>query len=123
MDLIQQQSQECHDWLLQTNWSSWALFSIPKWVKCTCVTLSITDKLSSCLRQYLKMSIARRFTGIARLTAELFERRRMTVWNWYREKVAPTVREVIYDGTIDSQRFAIVEQNGTTLKLHNPETN
>ena len=117
MDLIQQQSKECHEWLLQTNWSSWALFSIPKWVKCTSVTLSITDKLHTRLRQYLEMSIARRFTGIARLTADLFERRRMAVWNWYREKVTPTVREVIHDRTIDGQRFAMVEQNGTTLKL------
>ncbi|KAH9769251.1 SWIM-type domain-containing protein [Citrus sinensis] len=117
MDLIHHQSQECHDWLLQTDWSSWALFTIPKWVKCTCVTLSITDKLRNYLHQYLEMSIASRFVAIARLTAELFERRRMEVWNWYREKVTPTVREVIHDRTIDGQRFVLVEENGTRLKL------
>ena len=76
MDLIHNESEECHDWLLQTDWSSWA-FTIPKWVKCTCVTLSITDKLRNYLHQYLEMSIASKFVAIARLTVELFERRRM----------------------------------------------
>ncbi|KAH9803225.1 hypothetical protein KPL71_001683 [Citrus sinensis] len=117
MDLIHNESEECHDWLLQTDWSSWALFTIPKWVKCTCVTLSITDKLRNYLHQYLEMSIASRFVAIARLTAKLFERRRIEVWNWYREKVTPTVREVIKDRTIDGQRFVLVEENGTRLKL------
>lgn len=117
MDLIHNESEECHDWLLQTDWSSWALFTIPKWVKCTCVTLSITDKLRNYLHLYLEMSIASRFVAIACLTAELFERRRMEVWNWYKEKVTPTVREVIKDRTIDGQCFVLVEENGPRLKL------
>lgn len=79
IDLISHQSQERHDWLLQTNWLSWTLFSMPKWVKCTCLTLYIIDKLRKYLHQYLSMSIARRFVGIAKLTVELFEERIMLV--------------------------------------------
>ena len=101
MDLISYQSQECHDWLLQTNWLSWTLFSMLEWVKCTCLTLSITDKLRKYLSQYLSMSIVRRFVGIAKLTAELFEERRMIVWKWYKEKITPTVKDIIHDHFVD----------------------
>ncbi|KAL9419439.1 hypothetical protein AB3S75_037245 [Citrus x aurantiifolia] len=41
----------------------------------------------------------------------------MEVWNWYMEKVMPTVQEVIKDRTIDGKHFVLVEENGTRLKL------
>ncbi|GAY64414.1 hypothetical protein CUMW_233390 [Citrus unshiu] len=113
-------SQECHDWLKNSNWERWALFCMPHWVKCTCVTLTITEKLHTSFDHYLEMSITRRFAAIARSTAEIFERRRMAVWKWYREKVTPTVQDIIHDRCSDGmmqlpQEYAWKWDAGHTL--------
>ncbi|KAH9664912.1 hypothetical protein KPL70_020165 [Citrus sinensis] len=117
MELISLGSQECHDWLKNSNWERWALFCMPHWVKCTCVTLTITEKLRTSFDHYLEMSITRRFTAIARSAAEIFERRRMVVWKWYREKVTPTVQDIIHDRCSDGRRFIVRKQTGTLLEL------
>ncbi|ESR54612.1 hypothetical protein CICLE_v10023299mg, partial [Citrus x clementina] len=117
MELISLGSQECHDWLKNSNWERWALFCMPHWVKCTYVTLTITEKLRTSFDHYLEMSITRRFTAIARSTAEIFERRRMVVWKWYREKVTPTVQDIIHDRCSDGRRFIVRKQTGTLLEL------
>ena len=80
---------------------------MPHWVKCTCVTLTIIEKLRTSSEHYLEMSITRRFAAIARSTAEIFERIRMVVWKWYREKVTPTVQDIIHDRCIDGRRFIV----------------
>lgn len=117
MELICVQSKECHDWLEKSNWKRWALFCVPEWVKCTCITLTITEKLRNYCQPYLEMNIARKFEAIARLTSELFEQRRMVVWNWNREKVPPKVRDVINDRCIDGKRLSVVQDHGTLLKV------
>ncbi|KAK9187013.1 hypothetical protein WN944_018403 [Citrus x changshan-huyou] len=116
MELISLGSQQCHDWLKNSNWERWALFCMPHWVKCTCVTLTIDEKLRTSFDHYLEMSITRRFAAIARSTAEIFERRRMAVWKWYREKVTPTVQDIIHH-CIDGRRFIMRKQTVTILEL------
>lgn len=66
MELICVQSKECHDWLEKSNWKRWGLFCVPELVKCTCITLTITEKLRNYCQPYLEMNIARKFEVIAR---------------------------------------------------------
>ncbi|KAH9783984.1 hypothetical protein KPL71_009499 [Citrus sinensis] len=62
MKLITDESEECHAWLMGTNWNQWALHCMPNWVKSNYVTLMVTERLRRFMKRYLHLSITHRDT-------------------------------------------------------------
>ena len=112
MKLITDESEECHAWLMGTNWNQWALHCMPNWVKSNHVTLMVTEQLHRFMKRYLHLSITHRFTGLTNATAYLFEHRRIQGWEWLRQRITPTVTKIIQHHLIESRNLAVQNDNG-----------
>lgn len=115
MKLIAIESEECHAWLMGTNWNQWALHCMPDWVKSNNVTLLIIERLRRFMKQYLDMSITHRFTGLTQATASLFERRRVQGWEWVRQRLTPTVTKIIQQYLIEARWLTIQDIDETIM--------
>ena len=114
MKLITDESEECHAWLMGTNWNQWALHCMPNWVKSNHVTLMVTERLRRFMKRYLHLSITHKFTGLTNATAYLFEHRRIQGWEWIYQRITPTVTNIIQHHLIEA-RYLDVQNNNDTI--------
>lgn len=120
--MIQSSSIECHQWLFQTQWKKWALHCMPVWVKCTNVTIMLTVYLRNSFAKFFSLSIADRFAAISSFIADTYERRRLSGWNWLRNKITPSVQQQIRNRVIQGQQIRILYSTGRQMKVEDTDS-
>ncbi|KAK9199449.1 hypothetical protein WN944_014640 [Citrus x changshan-huyou] len=107
MSIIETVNIECHNWLKDTDSKTWALFSMPQWVKSTEVTKSSSEQLRIWLSKFLDLNVAQRYTTITRTIAEMFQRRYLAGWEWVYDKITPAARQQIIHNVFESDGWNV----------------
>lgn len=101
MTLVQDESKDCHDWLINRECGSWVLHSMPEWVKSTDITISATEQLRIWLMKYLDMNLANSFAPITREIVKIVHRRYLIGWDWVHDKVTPAASQQVIQNVIE----------------------
>ncbi|ESR56423.1 hypothetical protein CICLE_v10024411mg, partial [Citrus x clementina] len=87
MKLITDESEECHAWLMGTNWNQWALHCMPNWVK-KFKGGSVLDSESPTVTKIIQG------------------------WECIRQRITPTVTKIIQHHLIEARYLAVQNDNG-----------